>query len=220
MLVSNNDLFNQIVTSIKSNLNVQIRPPMGTAPPVMSIPAYARPVIQSDYDDEAVVSSAAPVIEDATFDEVLNDVVSTRNQDDIDEAINSAILSASHIYDINPNLIRAIIQTESSFRPDAVSHAGAMGLMQLMPLTARHLGVSDPFDISQNIHGGTRYLREMLDKFGGDLELALAAYNAGPTNVRRHNGIPPFAETQNYIPRVLRYKENFMLQQYRNNSSV
>ena len=101
---------------------------------------------------------------------------------------------------VSPDLLRAVIQTESAGRPDAVSSAGALGLMQLMPGTARQLGV-DPLDPKQNVQGGARYLREMAEQFG-DLDLALAAYNAGPGAVRRHGGVPPYAETQAYIKKV------------------
>lgn len=112
------------------------------------------------------------------------------------------IQEASKKHDINPALIEAVIKVESGFNAGAVSHAGAQGLMQLMPETAASLGVSDSFDPQQNINGGARYLKEMMDTFG-DVKTALAAYNAGPGAVKEHGGIPPYKETQNYVPRVL-----------------
>jgi soluble lytic murein transglycosylase-like protein len=93
---------------------------------------------------------------------------------------------------------------ESGFQPDAVSHKGAQGLMQLMPGTARELGVTDALDPAQNLDGGTRYLRMLIAQYGGDLGKALAAYNAGPGAVKRHGGIPPYRETHHYIDKVLR----------------
>ncbi|MCL1864007.1 MAG: lytic transglycosylase domain-containing protein [Defluviitaleaceae bacterium] len=130
------------------------------------------------------------------------------------QAIESEIELAAVRHDIDPNLIRAVIRAESSYRHDAVSHAGAMGLMQLMPNTAASLGVTNPFDIRQNINGGTEYLRRMLDMFDQDIDLAVAAYNAGQGAVRRHGGIPPFAETQQHVPRVRQFFEEYTLQQY------
>ena len=130
------------------------------------------------------------------------------------QAIEAEIEIAARTHGIDANLIRAVIRAESSYRPDAVSRAGAMGLMQLMPGTAASLGVTDPFDIRQNIDAGTRYLVRQLERFNGDLSLALAAYNAGPNAVIRHGGIPPFPETQNHVPRVLRFFDEYVLRQY------
>ena len=108
---------------------------------------------------------------------------------------------------LDVNLVLSVISAESSFDPRARSHKGAIGLMQLMPDTARELGIDDPWDPESNIRGGTRYLRQMLDRFGQDLELALAAYNAGPGAVERNGGVPPYRETRNYVQRVLsRYR--------------
>lgn len=106
-------------------------------------------------------------------------------------------------------LVKAVIKVESDFNPKVVSHKGAQGLMQLMPATAREIGVSDPFDPGQSIYGGTFYLRKMLDIFNSNLDHALAAYNAGPNAVRRYGGIPPFDETQNYVLRVKKYLDYY-----------
>lgn len=106
-------------------------------------------------------------------------------------------------------LVRAVIKAESGYNPRAVSKKGALGLMQLMPDTARLMKVGDPLDVDENIRGGSRYLRLMLDEFNGDLDLALAAYNAGPNAVRRHGGIPPYEETRTYVNRVKTYMQNY-----------
>lgn len=105
---------------------------------------------------------------------------------------------------LEPELVWAVIQAESAFNPRALSSKGAMGLMQLMPATAASYSVDDPYDPSENMRAGTHYLRKMLDTFGGSVELALAAYNAGPQAVSRFQGIPPYRETQNYVQKVMR----------------
>lgn len=104
---------------------------------------------------------------------------------------------------LDPGLVRAVIRVESGFDARAVSSRGARGLMQLMPATARQLGVHDAFDAAENVRGGTEYLRRMIDHFDGNLELGLASYNAGPGAVDRYGGVPPFEETRRYVRRVL-----------------
>ncbi len=123
-------------------------------------------------------------------------------------AYNDAIAEAADLYELDPNLIRAIIRAESAFNPFAVSPTGAQGLMQLMPAVAEELNVLDPFDPRQNIFGGARYLRLLLDRNDGNLDRAVASYNAGPSAVDRFNGIPPYRETRNYVKKVNLFLKN------------
>lgn len=119
--------------------------------------------------------------------------------------INTIIERAAYTFAIDVALIKAVIKAESNFNSKAVSHAGAMGLMQLMPKTADILKVSDPFDPKENIYGGVRYLKKLLKLFDGDVRLSLAAYNAGRSSVLKYGGIPPYKETKEYVKKVLSY---------------
>lgn len=114
----------------------------------------------------------------------------------------ATINQAANAYGVDPALVRAVIHAESAFRPEVKSHKGAVGLMQLMPATAEELGVIDRYNPDDNISGGVKYLAYLLEMFEGDITLATAAYNAGPGAVRRHGGVPPYAETQAYVERV------------------
>jgi soluble lytic murein transglycosylase-like protein len=117
--------------------------------------------------------------------------------------LNEFIMPAAERYGLEPRLVAAVIMVESSGDPKAVSRKGARGLMQLMPHTAKQLGVGDVYDPAQNVEGGVRYLKDLLDQHEQNLSLALAAYNAGPSAVARHGGIPPYPETEKYVKRVL-----------------
>jgi soluble lytic murein transglycosylase len=122
------------------------------------------------------------------------------------EQFDSLIMQHSYNHGVDPTLVKAVMKAESNFNPQALSPKGAQGLMQLMPDTARHMSVYDPFDPDDNIRGGTRYLRLLDETFQGNLELVLAAYNAGPNRVKEHNmNVPPFEETRNFIKRVKHY---------------
>lgn len=116
--------------------------------------------------------------------------------------IDAAIDQAASRHNVDPNLVRALVKVESNFNPNAVSRKGAMGLMQLMPQTARQMKLTNPFDPQQNIDAGVRHLKQLLENYGGDVRLSLAAYNAGSGAVARSGGIPRFAETQKYVRRI------------------
>jgi soluble lytic murein transglycosylase-like protein len=116
--------------------------------------------------------------------------------------IDAAIDQSAARHNVDPNLVRAVIKVESNFNPNAVSRKGAMGLMQLMPQTARQLNVTNPFDPEQNVDAGVRHLKRLMESYGGDVRLSLAAYNAGAGAVARSAGVPRFAETRNYVKRI------------------
>lgn len=142
----------------------------------------------------------------SAFDSKLKGAFQTQDQRTISThaRISQAVQVCSKKYGVPQNLIRAVIKQESAFNPDATSHCGAQGLMQLMPRTAEDLGVKNAYNIEDNIRGGTKYLGQMLRMFKGNVRLALAAYNAGPGNVQKYGKIPPFKETQGYVRRIMR----------------
>ena len=141
--------------------------------------------------------------ENADFDIALFEAMSQANPSAAPAALDPLIQAQADRQGLDPNLLKAVIRTESNFNPNAVSSAGAQGLMQLMPGTARGLGVENSFDPVQNLMGGAKYLKGLLKKYDNSVPKALAAYNAGPGAVDRYGGIPPYAETTQYVKKVL-----------------
>jgi len=160
-----------------------------------SPPAHRWKPVRSAYV-RAARSAAAEVSES----EQLSSFV--RGKPFTQQEIDSAIDEAAARHNVDPSLVRAVIKVESNFNPNAVSRKGAMGLMQLMPQTARQLNVTNPFDPGQNVDAGVRHLKQLMESFGGDVNLSLAAYNAGAGAVSRSGGVPRFAETRNYVRRI------------------
>ncbi|MFC0557657.1 lytic transglycosylase domain-containing protein [Halalkalibacter alkalisediminis] len=191
---------NLVQTMFSQFLEEQMSRFQMTATPSRNMDLFLDPILKSRTDQvytlstnqlDAIRTTSKPV--DSSWTNSLSDR-GARYQPFIE--------SAAKKYNLDPKLIHAVIKHESNFNPNAKSHAGAIGLMQLMPATARGLNVQNIYDPGQNIDGGAKYLRQMLDRYKGDVRLALAAYNAGPGNVDRHGGIPPFKETQAYVPKV------------------
>jgi hypothetical protein len=145
------------------------------------------------------VGVAATELRGMVPDEVLDEVVPGSGGKDLV----AMVVEAARRHSLDPELVQAVVAVESGFRPAAVSPKGAQGLMQLMPATARSLGVRDSFDPVSNLDGGTRYLRGLIQRYDGDLKRALAAYNAGEGAVARHGGVPPYPETMAYVRKVL-----------------
>jgi hypothetical protein len=171
---------------------------------------YELPIIAMDSEPLEIVVESEPIeIDDSerTAAKDMND-----SQDDDSEAdlpFHSHIMHAAQTYQVDAALIQAIIMAESNYNPKAVSHRGAQGLMQLMPTTAKWLGVQDSFDPALNIDGGVRYFKRLLDRFDGNIKFALAAYNAGSRYVHKYGGVPPFRATRIYIKKVLNYHRIF-----------
>jgi soluble lytic murein transglycosylase-like protein len=154
-------------------------------------------------------ASVADLLSQATQNNVMQSDDLTTAKGSSTSDIQALIQAASQKYGVPASLIRAVIEQESGMNPNAVSSAGALGLMQLMPETARSLGVKDPLNPAENIDGGTKYLAQLLQQFGGNTALALAAYNAGPGAVQAYGDIPPYPETEQYVSRVLQLSNQF-----------
>lgn len=160
------------------------------------------------YNTTIMLSSNPAVVEntiDTSFEEVLDKKLSDYETIDCPKDLEDIFETASSTYNIPLNLLLAVAKAESDFDPNCTSSSGAMGIMQLMPATAKELGVTNAYDPEQNIMGGAKYLAENLQIFDGDTELAVAAYNAGRGAVQKYDGIPPYTETQNYVKKVLSY---------------
>ncbi len=153
-------------------------------------------ILDANMSQKASASASSPFA-NKIFSSELNPISS--GNEDIDHLIETY----SEKNGLDSAFVKAVIKQESGFQPKVTSSCGAMGLMQLMPATANSMGVKDAYDPEQNIAGGTKYLKGLLDRFGGDKSLALAAYNAGPNAVAKYNGIPPYKETQNYVKNIM-----------------
>jgi len=161
----------------------------------------------SKYADFDSTFEAATVIYAKPFS---NDVQASSDTNSVKSpaSMEAVFKEAADTYGISENLLKAVAKAESDFNPNCISSAGAMGIMQLMPSTAKELGVINAYDTRQNIMGGAKLLSRLLDKYDGNTSLALAAYNAGSGNVDKYGGIPPFKETQNYVDKILGYLGN------------
>jgi soluble lytic murein transglycosylase-like protein len=153
---------------------------------------------------EKILPDEVPYPELQAAQETATDAVQVIDPELLDRTPYGEIISSmSEAHGVNPMLVRALIQVESNYKPKARSNKGAMGLMQLMPSTAREYKVRNPYDPKANIAAGVRHLKTLIDRWGGSLEMALASYNAGEGAVKKFNGVPPYRETRNYVSRIL-----------------
>lgn len=178
----------------------------------ISIPPAAASLVsdnQADIDFQSVLKTESAAIDKSTTIDKSADIKSISSSNiKSPKELEAFINASSKKYNISPKIIKAVIKAESSFNANSLSGSGAIGLMQLMPATANSLGVKNPYDPAQNIDGGVKYLNYQLKRFDGNLEFALAAYNAGPGAVIKYGGIPPYKETQNYVKKIMGWINN------------
>lgn len=229
-LPSNSSLFSELINDLMqeqtngsssslnglgdvSSLKNLLQPMQSTSESNSQVGSYIASFLlnnNSDYIPTSTFATANSILEDNTssIDQYKKDYTGKKSYENFlagAEKYSAEIAKAAQTYNIPKKLIASIMKQESNFNASAVSSAGASGLMQLMPSTARFLGVNDTLNPEQSIMGGAKYLRQMLDQFDNNVETALAAYNAGPGNVKKYGGIPPFKETQNYVKNILNY---------------
>ncbi len=164
--------------------------------------------------DEDNLNKAAVAMAETEYDVALHRIETAANEAAMhgETLFYPIIFEAAYRYEVDPAIVKAIILAESSYNPRAVSDRGAQGLMQLMPVTAREMGVENVFNPQQNIHAGTAYFKKLLNRFDGNVKLALAAYNAGSGKVKQYKGIPPFKATRTYVKKVLQYHRTYSQQ--------
>lgn len=191
-----------------TGLDIAIRRMQSIERQFQSLSAMAQPTVDNDFQNilNSAMSSKSEKEKTDNNDKIFspNNLLNSQNNN-----IDGLIDKYASKNNLDSDFIKALIKQESGFQSGAKSHCGAMGLMQLMPATAASLGVNNAYDPEENIAGGTKYLKGLLDKFQGNKELALAAYNAGPGAVNKYGGIPPYKETQNYVKNVLSNYQNY-----------